>query len=696
MLELLSPAGSPEGVIAAVQNGADSVYLGFGDFNAQKSEENFSYDEFGRSLEYCRIRGVKTYLTLNTLANDSALPAAAERAKEACRLGIDAIIVQDLGVMMAVRKAAPEVPLHASTRLSIHNLEGVKMAAAMGFRRVILARELSRRELAYICRNSPIETMVFVHGALCMCYSGQCYMSALTGGHSSNRSVCSQPCRLGYSIGGNAMKHPLSLKDNCLLRYISDLETIGVTGVVIEGQMKRPEYSAIVTGIYSKAVHKGKSPTQDDLRSLQKIFSRHGITDGFYLDQPDQSMHGAREEEDDSDSVIFETARKNYLNGEFQRVPVRFTGTVREGKHIKIAAIDDKKNSAVVYGPVPEPAFHMELTGAALQTQLHKTGGTPFLCVGVKGTVEPGLALPTQAFNEMRRNLLTEILELRRVVPERAEGEYVPDEPVEGHTDSPALTVSVMRLDQLSKGLEALSPNTVYIPIMEFDFESPVLRSFLENPDINVAIAIPRVMHDNERKKVSEILTRAIELGVTDALVGNIGQIQFVRSHGITVRGDFGLNVFNSESLNVLKNLGLKSATLSFELRISEVRALSKPIDTELITYGRLPLMATENCIVKNITGTCTCDSFSGLMDKQGALFPIVPDFGCRNILLNSKKLFMADKRFTTSTIGLWAERLYFTTENSVECTAIAKRYMGLGGYSPSGHTRGLYYRDAE
>jgi putative protease len=253
-----------------------------------------------------------------------------------------------------------------------------------------------------------------------------------------------------------------------------------------------------------------------------------------------------------------------------------------------------------------------------------------------------------------------------------------------------------MRLGQLSRGVEQLRPAMVYIPIMELDFESGLLRGFLENEDISVAVALPRIIHDNERKKVSEILTRAIEFGINDALVGNIGQIQFVRGHGLTARGDFGLNVFNSETLYVLRDLGLKSATLSFELRLAEIRDISKPIDTEIIVYGRLPLMVTENCIVKNSTDACTCDSFSGLMDRQGALFPVVPEFGCRNILLNSKKLFMSDKRASTSTIGIWAERLSFTTENAHECVETMKRYMGVGAYSPSGHTRGLYFRGVE
>ena len=696
MLEILSPAGSPEGVMAAVQNGADAIYLGFGEFNARKNAKNFTREEFKRAVEYCRIRGVKTYLTLNTLASDNELPSITEQAKEACRYGIDAIIVQDLGVMSALKQAVPEIPLHASTQMTIHDLEGAKIAAAMGLKRVVVSRELSRKKLSYICKNAPIEIEVFVHGALCVCYSGQCYMSSIIGRRSGNRGVCAQPCRLAYNAVGHAPLHPLSLKDNSLIAYMDELASIGVTSVKIEGRMKRPEYSAIVTGIYAKAAHTGKRPTQAELDILQKAFSRQGFTDGYYTERLGSDMFGIREEDEKTDSALFAKVRKSYLNGEFQRVPVRFVGSITAGKQAKLAAIDDRKNTAVVYGKEPEPAFHKELSMAVLQTQLHKTGGTPFYCAGVKGTVSPGLSLPVSTFNEMRRSLLAEILEQRKPAPERTEGEFVPGEDFVGYAGPPILTISVLRADQLSKELEELAPKIVYVPISEFEYESPILNDFLANDNINVAAALPRIIHDSERKRVSEILERVSELGVTEALVGNIGHIQFAKSYGMTVRGDFGLNVFNSETLHVLRNLGLMSAALSFELRLAEIRDMSKPIDTEIITYGRLPLMITENCIIKNSTGACTCDSFTGLVDRQGALFPVLPDHGCRNVLLNSKKLFMADKSSSVESIGLWAQRLSFTTENALECATITKRYMGLSDYQPSGYTRGLYFRGVE
>jgi len=716
VLEISSPAGSPEGVVAAVQNGADSVYMGFHEFNSCTDADNFTYDEFGRALEYCRIRGVKAYLALNTLASDRELPVIAHQAKEASRYGVDAAIIQDFGVMRAVRESVPDLPIHASTRMGIHNLEGVKMAAAMGFSRVILACELSRKKIAHICKYSPIEIEIFVHGQLCMGYTGQCYLSALTGGQSSNRGKCPQTCQQSYSTAGHGITHPLALKDNCLIRYLNDIEALGVTSVKIEGRSKRPEYSALTTGVYSRVIKDGKSPSQESIRTLQKAFSRQGFSDGYYTDRRSADMLGVRTQDERSDTALFASTRKGYLNGEFQRIPIRFVGSVASGKRVKLAAADDKKNTAVVYGAVPEQAFHKEITVAALQTELHKTGGTPFICKGVKSTVEPGLSLPASTFKEMRHELFTEIIEQRKPIPMRAEGEYipsgyVPDDLIQDqiipdqialqrrrtkNVKPPAITISVTKAEQLSKELAQLRPRLIYIPVTELDFESPMLRSFIDSDGTTIAVTLPRIIHDNEKKRIAAMLDRARSQGLKKALVGSIGHIQFAKSHGMDVYGDFGFNVYNSETLYVLQKLGLKAATLSFELTLSEIRGLLKPIDTEIITYGRLPLMITENCIVRNSTDVCTCDSFSGLIDERGSLFPIEPEFGCRNTLLNSKKLFMADKQSTISSLGIWAQRLSFTTENAIECVNIMKSYLGLNDFIPPGFTRGLYYRGAD
>jgi putative protease len=321
--------------------------------------------------------------------------------------------------------------------MTIHNLEGAKVAAAMGIRRIVLARELSGDEIAEICSKAPVEVEVFVHGALCMSYSGQCYMSAVIGRRSGNRGLCAQPCRLNYSTGGHDADYLLSLKDNCLIAYLDELEKMGVTSVKIEGTMKRPEYAAIVTGIYSRAIREGKPPTAEDMAALQAAFSRQGFTDGYYTDRKDVQMLGIREENDEKDATIFSTARKNYLNGEFQRVPVRFAGIIKRDEHAKLAARDDRGNLASAEGPVPEPAFHKELTQTRLQTQLYKTGGTPFYCIGVKGEIDRGLTLPVAAINEMRRDLLADLMKKRRHLAPRAEGKFEPGYRLLNSTEAP-------------------------------------------------------------------------------------------------------------------------------------------------------------------------------------------------------------------------------------------------------------------
>ena len=284
MLELLAPAGNLDAVIAAVQNGADAVYMGFGDgFNARRSADNFTQESFAKAVRYCHIRGCKVYVTLNTLVGDREMDAAAALAQQASDAGADAILVQDLGLARVLRAALPDIPLHASTQMSIHNLAGVEAAAEMGITRAVLARELSLEQIRFISQHASIETEVFVHGALCFCYSGQCYMSALIGRRSGNRGACAQPCRMQYSMGGRMDEYPLSLRDNCLADYLQQLADAGVACVKIEGRMKRPEYVAVVTDVYARCIHEHRVPTQEENDRLALAFSRQGFTQGYLL-----------------------------------------------------------------------------------------------------------------------------------------------------------------------------------------------------------------------------------------------------------------------------------------------------------------------------------------------------------------------------------------------------------------------------
>ena len=331
MLELLSPAGSMESVTAAVQNGANAVYLGYGDFNARRNAKNFTREEVAAAVSYCHTRGTRVHLTLNTLLTDRELPAAAQVAGEISDMGVDAVIVQDLGVARMLHQVAPQLALHASTQMTVHSLDGVKECAKLGFTRAVLSRELSRDQIRYICKNSPIEIETFAHGALCMCYSGQCYLSSVIGGRSGNRGLCAQPCRLKYGWGNRANEYPLSLKDMSLADYLQELEEMGVCCLKIEGRMKRPEYVAIVTGIYTRAIREGRSPTPEELEQLEAAFSRQGFTQGYYLDKKGPDRFGVRQESEPP-RELYAQARTTYESGENRKELIRMYAMIRTGE----------------------------------------------------------------------------------------------------------------------------------------------------------------------------------------------------------------------------------------------------------------------------------------------------------------------------------------------------------------------------
>ena len=692
MLELLAPAGSMEAVAAAVQNGADAVYLGYGDFNARRNAKNFSQEEFAAAVSYCHVRGAKVYLTLNTLLTDRELPRAAEFAAQASQLGADAVLVQDMGVVRLLRQVAPDLPVHASTQMTLHNLDGVKMAAELGMTRAVLSRELSRDQIEYICQRSPIEIEVFAHGALCMCYSGQCFLSSIIGGRSGNRGLCAQPCRLKYGWGDKADSNPLSLKDLSLAGHLRELRKMGVACVKLEGRMKRPEYVAVVTGIYSRAIKEDREPTAEELEQLRAAFSRQGFTQGYYLDQQGPDMFGVREEEKEP-KELFAMARNTYQSGEAQRVPVTFYAMIRPGEPTHVGVEDPQGRVVTVEGQVPEAARTRALTAEAVETQLSRTGGTPYRCVKVRSLVEEGLSLPLAALNALRREALDGLTRQREQLPRRRQGEFHPGARYENRKEPPALTISARTAEQVTRELLALGPAMVYIPLEELAAHPEKAQA---PAGTKIGVILPRVAWDREMDQVTDQLRQVKDLGITDALVGNLGMAPVAQKLGFTLRGDFGLEVYNSQAVKEYKRLGFSSLTLSFELKFPQLRDISKSLDTELITYGRLPLMLMESCIIKNRTGSCNCQNTNILTDRKGARFPVVKAPGCRNELLNSQKLFLADKAADYKRIGLWAQRLLFTTENPRECVQVAQRYLDQGSWSPNEYTRGLYYRDVE
>ena len=688
-MELLAPAGSPEALRAAVQNGADAVYLGWGRFNARQSARNFSDEEFREALAYCHTYGVRVFLTLNTLLTDRELPKALETAASAARLGVDAVLVQDWGLFDLLRKSLPDLPLHASTQMSVFTSGGAIQLAEDGCERVVLARECSGEDTARVCENCPAEIEVFVHGALCVCCSGQCAFSAVVGGRSGNRGRCAQPCRLPYGVNEPAgNKRPLSLKDNCLAEYLQEMEDMGVACLKLEGRMKRPEYVAVVTRIYARLLAEHRPPTAAERAELDQAFSRSGFTDWYWRGKTGYPMFGARPENIPEPAALFQEARASYEKDGLRTVPAAFACTVRAGEPCTLAVRDRDGHTVTVSGPVPETAGNRALTEEDLRSRLSKTGGTPYRCEEISLAIDSGLYLSASALNGLRRSALSALTEARTAPPARRELPPPPLPEAGCAGDAPEWTVSVVNLAQASPELLALGPSRVYVPLEQ-------LADCAALPEYGGewCAVPPRVWRDRDEGRLRDWLDRAKALGAAGALLGNIGHLPLLRDSGLALYGDFGLNVFNSRSLAYLREKGLASACLAFELRFAQIRDMEKFLPAEAIVYGRLPLMLTENCLIRN-NGGCRCDLPNFLNDRTGASFPLLPAFGHRTELQNSKVLWLADKP-QWQRAGLRYARLRFTTETPETCLEVFHAY--LRQEPPQGEfTRGLYERGVE
>ena len=698
MPELLAPAGSFEGVRAAVQSGANAVYMGFGTFNARRGAKNFTREEMAEAIRYCRVRGVKTNITFNIVALDRELDRAMDDVRFLNEAGADALIVQDLGVARLIRACAPDLPLHASTQMTIHTLDGALEAKALGFERVVLSRECSLDEIAKITREAGVETEVFVHGALCMCYSGQCYMSSVIGQRSGNRGLCAQPCRLPYSYDGGKPGHPLSLKDLCAAKYIPTLTELGVASFKIEGRMKRPEYSAVVTKIYADLLREQRGPTREESDALRRVFSRDGFTDGYLTGKTGQAMFGTKTDLPLSEvKPLYDEAARRFAEGkEAPLVPVTLSCTVTpDGIKVSAADADGHCAGAADHEPV-ERAQNRPATRESVEKSLCKTGGTPFFVQETEIDLPDGLMVPASRLNALRRAALDKVETLRGLPPKRRW--ISPQTSQIRHKNDPfaGYTLEVTSLSQLTDGILSAPPETVYVPLTELAARPEQVRE-LTARGVPLAVQMPRVYFDREQPEIERMLQTARENGVSTACAANLGQLPLLRKLDFTIHGGFGLNVCNGESLAVLAERGVARQTLSFELKLAQLRDVVKPIDTELIVYGRLPLMVFENCAIRRRTGKCACkQGVTCLTDRTGERFPLLPAFGCRNILLNSKPLYLADKD-DWKRVGARFGRVCLTDESPARGEEIWLTHVRGGTLTfRAGFTRGLYQRGVE
>ena len=645
--ELLAPAGSREALEAAIEGGADAVYFGGLGFNARKNAQNFGVEEMRDAISLAHTYGVRVYVTQNTLVYDRELDAYLSAAASALAAGADALIVADMGGAAALRQRFPEAELHASTQMSGHSVEAAKRLHALGFSRMVCARELSFADLKILAEQSPIEIEMFVHGALCVCHSGQCLFSSVVGGRSGNRGECAQPCRLPYSG-----EYPLSLKDLALAEHITELIDLGVSSLKIEGRMKSPEYVRDVTRIYRRLLDERRNATPDEMKTLAEIFSRGGFTDGYYTKKIGRKMLGVRSESDKQSSRAFEAFR-----GIERKIPVDMRAEIERDKPAFLSLTGAGK-TVTVTGDLPFDAINAPLSEDAVKKNLLKLGGTPFACRELTIRLDEGLMMPVSALNALRRKavemLLIELSARREVVTTHAP--MVFDTGAKKQFRS-AVFANAEQIPSSARDYFDL----IYLPLAEFDGSVD-------------GVALPPVILDGERARVEALLDEAVRRGARHALVGNLGHISLARRRGLTLHGDFRLNVTNRASVERALSLGFCDVVLSPELSLPQLRDIGGA--GSVIVYGRLPLMILEKCVGKELGSCDACRAGKArLVDRKGISFPVLREWEHRSVIYNSLPTCLSDRMSELLGAGLRSEHYIFSTETSAECEAVIKAF---------------------
>ena len=691
-MEILSPAGSPQALRAAVAAGADAVYFGGGGFNARHFAQNFDGEHMARAISFCRENGVRSYITVNTLIADRELDDAAAYLQELCALGVDAVIVQDTGLMRLLKGLAPQLPVIASTQAAANTLPAMQCMKELGCTRAVAGRELSKEELSFLCRHAPLEVEAFCHGALCYSVSGQCYLSAVVGRRSANRGKCAGPCRLPYAIADRRPRHMLSLKDSCLAAKLSEMQRMGIGCVKIEGRMKRPEYVSGVTRLYRTLLDEGRAPTRREVEQAGELFSRAGFTDSYYEGRTGRDMFGMRDEripEKYEAALAFERAaveKWTPSKGAASRF-VDFSLTLKGGRPAALTARCDGETVSV-RGPVPEPARTRPLTPDDARRALSKTGGTGFEARDVACDIEPGLMLPLSALNALRRSALEQLPASSREIPWRGE---IPALPPALPVDRRELYCVFSHVGQVPEN--AARADCCFLPLHEFETRAQEIKA-LARAGVALGAALPKGARDREFKTIAARLALARQAGATRALIYNLGHLSLCRDAGLAPVGDIGLNVYNSQAIAAMRELGLGAVTASCELSFPQLRDLHKSLPVGLFAYGRLPLMLGENCPAANELGCAgRCRLPQTLTDRMGEAMPILRDGdSCRTVLCNAKTLYLADKE-EFHTLPIHFATLSFTTEDAAQCAAVLCAYLGEGDAKPADFTRGLTTR---
>ena len=685
-IEILAPVGNEEMLRAAVFSGADAVYLGFSGFNARTSANNFDADTLKDAVRFCHARGVAVHVALNTTVYGGELPALEAAIRAVAASGADAVICQDLAVATLIGRIAPQLPRHGSTQMSVHSLQGALELKELGFTRVVLARELSLPEVEHITKHCGIETECFVHGALCMCVSGQCYMSAFLGGRSGNRGSCAGPCRLPFEAnalpeGKPGRLHHLSLKDNSVIDKLDKLQALGVASAKIEGRLRTPEYVAAAVS----ACLAGREGRAYDRDLLKNAFSRSGFTSGYLDGKIDGTMFGVRSEADAEQTKKTLPMLRELYRRERSRVPVKMKLEIEEGGE-KLTVMDADGNKAFAYGDAePQPA-RTDPT-ESLHRSLAKTGGTPFAASAEDITVEMDGGpwfVPGSAVNELRREALDALLKKREVLrPWPTTDEHVPALPLRSLPPRRTLRARFENWEQVPEraldGIEYL-----ILPIAQADRVPREWRA-------KTLLELPRVMFGKLEEDTARRIAATQDSGFAGYEVSNIAHLRLCR--GLPMSGSFGLNITNQLAAQFYADNGLGSVLILPEVKDSDISTIApthdgRPVPTGVLVYGHMPLMVTRACPLQNIHDCAHCDKTGVLTDRKAKKFPVRCGLGVRTIY-NPVPIYMGDKPGAlTVDYGV----AYFTLESREEAAQILDMIRTHAPFEGD-FTRGLYFK---
>lgn len=674
-VEILAPVGGRQQLEAAVRSGADAVYFGASSFNARRNAENFTDEDFLGAVRYCRERGVKAYITLNTLFKDSEAEEFQKTLALIVKSGADAVIIQDMGAFRTIKKCCPRLPVHASTQMAVHNVSGAKYLEELGFSRIVLARELSIREITEICSAVNTEIEVFVHGAHCMSASGMCYMSSVLGARSGNRGLCAQPCRLNFKY--NNREYALSLKDMCLADMSSQLINAGVTSFKIEGRMKRPEYVSAAVSAYKNA-SLGKDY---DVSLLQSIFSRSGFTKGYALGERNLSMFGYRTKEDVLSAGSVLTAVASSYRNENPLVPVSMKLTLRENESTRLF-MSDGENTVTVSGAVPERAIKAPLSEESACRSLKKLGSTFYYCEECECDMDEGLILSASELNRMRREAAELLTEKRG---ENAETEYI--EYSDAFISREEFSEPEIRLMFRSASLipEGITADKIIVPLKDVCDDPSLIRSFSSS----LCVRLPALIYPFEEKNIEAMLMSVFSYGVKYAYCDNIGAVALAKKAGLTVLGGALLNILNSRACEEYYILGVEDMTLSTELSFREMRGLACHGRRGIMLYGKMPLMHFRACPLQGEKGCAGCEGKGEITDRIGEKFPVYCENKKYSVLYNTVPLYVGDKAVPSVSFVT----LSFTDESEKDIVSIinaVKNKKALSGKK----TAGLYERE--